>query len=294
MGAECCTGRNAPSNAADDKSIHQESKDQSDLSSLQSSLLPSPRHEHRSDEEGLEERIRLAVKSIVLDIPINAVEVQENWISPVTCKGAAIGAELVDKLKQNWKQVAFRTYVKRVAIEEGLIGKLLCNLRSSNQSLRRTSVYVLSCLVVPSQLELTHAFVQENGVPRLVSLLQGDDSEGLLATTVQILSVVYAAGAEGAAQVMDVTTNALGLLISRISGMRNAKYLQVALQAVTELFKQDRTAADELKRQGLQACLITLTQAITSGQVRAENTPQLMIVQQQLTSLQATVSKSAN
>ena len=291
MGAECCTSRAPPSSAVEEKSNHIDSRDHSAYSSLQSSLVSSPRSEGSADDDGLRERIRLATKSLVLDIPIGPRDVAEGWISPVTCKGAAIAMDLVDVIRTNSRDLGFRTYVKRVTIEEGLIGKLLGNFRSANQSLRRASAFLLSHLVVVSQYELVRAFVQEEGVRRLGSLLQGDENEGLVAVAVQMVSVVYGAGGDGATQVLDSGTDIIGVLMGKLRKLRIGTHIQQSLQPVLDLLKQDQAVARQLLARGLSDCLQELAYSVRAGQVRVESTPQLASLQQQLSSMQAFVSK---
>jgi len=275
----------------EEKSNHIDSRDHSAYSSLQSSLVSSPRNEGSADDDGLRERIRLAAKSLVLDIPIGPRDVAEGWISPVTCKGAAIAMDLVDVIRTNSRDLDFRTYVKRVTIEEGLIGKLLGNFRSANQSLRRASAFLLSHLVVVSQYELVRAFVQEEGVRRLGSLLQGDESEGLVAVAVQMVSVVYGAGGDGATQVLDSGTDIIGVLMGKLRKLRIGTHIQQSLQPVLDLLKQDQAVARQLLARGLSDCLQELAYSVRAGQVRVESTPQLASLQQQLSSMQASVSK---
>ena len=291
MGSECCAGRSHRSDSTYTKSVLQDSYRQSVFSSLENSFAPTPCNEPASEEDEVKVRIRLAVKNIVLDIPIRAVEVEEDWVSPVSCKGAEVAVELARKLRQNWTQVAFRTYVKEVAIEEGMIRKLLDNLKSRNQSLRRSSVYVLSHIVVPSQWELTYSFIQEGGILHLTSLLQEDDSEGLFAAVCGIINIVYASGKAGARQVLDTT---IPLLISRIGGMRIAKYVKAALHSLEELLKRDHVVAHQLKSHGLPETLSSLSTSLSSGQIQADSTLQLTALQQQVASLQTSISNNSN
>ena len=289
MGGECCAGRTPPSSAVEEKPNRADSRDHSVYSSLQSSLMSSPRGEGRADDDGLRERIRLAAKSLVLDIPIEQRDVAEEWVSPVTCKGAAIAVDLVGVIQSNSGDLAFRTYLKTVAFEEGLIGKLLDNFRSPNPSLRRTSAYLLSHLVVVSQYELIRSFVQEEGVRKLSTLLQGEEREGLVTVAVQIVSVVYGEGTEGARQVLD--TDIIGVLIGRLRRMRLGTHIQLVLQTIVNLLKQDQVLARQLTARGLSNCVQDLSYAVQAGQVRVESTPQLASLQQLLSSIQVSVSK---
>ena len=300
MGSACCAGRDVGTNCGD-KTSHSTSEFSRLASSRESkrkaksrnrSMMTSPLVREEEDrpprqpgdfDSEQREKIRLAARSLVLEIPVSPKHVSESWLSPLTCEGAALAASLCDIIRMNSKSVTFRSYIKLVVIQEEVIPKLLTNLKSSDQSLRLISVHLLSFLVVPSQYELTRLFINSDGLRKLKSLVGGEHNEGLIAATMQVALAVFTTGTEFHPQVYDV----LPTIIKRLKHMRTAGHLLTTLESFTELIrlKPDQPSHNAIIDCGLGESLRELKRSIAAGEVRAETIPQMVAVQQTIEGL---------
>lgn len=299
MGSACCAGRDAGTSCADKSSQSVSGRSHHDSSTSRkkqhprqrSSVIVSPMDKEDRRLEKLageltseqREQIRLAAKSLVLDIPINPREVSE-WFSPITCEGAALAANLSEVIRANAKSVTFRAYIKLVVIQEEVISKLLGNLRSSDQSLRYVSVSLLSAIVVPSQYELTRIFINSEGLRKLKTMLCREQNEGLTATIMQLNVSIYITGTEFHAQVYET----LPVIAKRVKHMRKAGYLLETLECFAELIrlKPDQPAVSTITGCGLREALQELQRASTDGEILGDTVPQVASLRQTIEALE--------